>query len=76
MTQMSVGEMVLDDFVSGVEDFLPKKFAVGAANSETQGGFTMSLLSKINSHPKIKSMRAPLQFLIISQKEKIDYFGP
>ena len=55
---MSVGEMVLDDFVSGVEDILPQNFAVGAANSETQGGFTLSLLSEINSHQNQINARA------------------
>ena len=55
---MSVGEMVLDDFVSGVEDILPQNFAVGAANSETQGGFTLFLLSEINSHQNQINARA------------------
>ena len=57
---MSVGEMVLDDSVSGVEieNILPQNFAVGAANSETQGGFTLSLLSEINSHKNQINARA------------------
>ena len=81
MTQMSVGEMVLDDFVSGVEieNILPQNFAVGAANSETQGGFTLSLLSEINSHQNQindSARHCNNFYLIISQKEKkIDYFG-
>ena len=72
---MSVGEMVLDDFVSGVEieNILPQNFAVGAANSETQGGFTLSLLSEINSHQNQindSARHCNNFYLIISQKEK------
>ena len=76
---MSVGEMVLDDFVSWVEieNILPQNFAVGAANSETQGGFTLSLLSEINSHQNQINARALQQFLSnhFTEGQKIDYFG-